>query len=74
MYLSNNHLVGNALVRYINSGVTLGAVNMPEVTLRSLTLEESNHVRVIFIHHNVPGVLKKGMTIYCTLQDLLTSI
>jgi hypothetical protein len=32
---------------------------MPEITLRSLTLEEKNHARVIFIHHNVPGVLKR---------------
>ncbi|KAM3071987.1 D-3-phosphoglycerate dehydrogenase 2 [Clarireedia jacksonii] len=51
--------VGEALVRYVNSGVTLGAVNLPEVNLRSLTLDESNHARVIYIHHNVPGVLRK---------------
>ncbi|RDL35107.1 putative SER33-3-phosphoglycerate dehydrogenase [Venustampulla echinocandica] len=51
--------VGNALVRYVNSGVTLGAVNLPEVSLRSLTLDEPNHARVIYIHHNVPGVLKQ---------------
>jgi D-3-phosphoglycerate dehydrogenase len=40
---------------------------MPEITLRSLTLEEKDHARVIFIHHNVPGVLKRGMTICVTL-------
>ncbi|KAJ8064511.1 hypothetical protein OCU04_006843 [Sclerotinia nivalis] len=51
--------VGDALVRYVNSGVTLGAVNLPEVNLRSLTLDESNHARVIYIHHNIPGVLRK---------------
>ncbi|EER27528.1 D-3-phosphoglycerate dehydrogenase 2 [Coccidioides posadasii str. Silveira] len=51
--------VANALVRYVNEGTTLGAVNMPEVTLRSLTIEEPNHARVIFIHRNVPGVLRK---------------
>lgn len=49
--------VSNALVRYVNEGTTLGAVNMPEVNLRSLTLDEPNHVRVIYIHRNVPGVL-----------------
>lgn len=38
--------VANALVRYVNEGTTLGVVNMPEVNLRSLTLEEPNHVRV----------------------------
>lgn len=52
--------VGEALVRYINEGATLGAVNMPEVNLRSLTMDEPNHVRVVYIHHNVPGVLRKG--------------
>ncbi|MCJ1337445.1 Phosphoglycerate dehydrogenase ser3 [Bachmanniomyces sp. S44760] len=51
--------VGEALVRYVNEGTTLGAVNMPEVALRSLTMDEPNHVRVIYIHHNIPGVLKK---------------
>ena len=54
--------VSEALVRYVNEGTTLGAVNMPEVNLRSLTMDEPNHVRVIFIHHNVPGVLRKGFT------------
>ena len=53
--------VSEALVRYVNEGTTLGAVNMPEVNLRSLTMDEPNHVRVIYIHHNVPGVLRKGM-------------
>ncbi|KAL8288817.1 hypothetical protein RB601_004956 [Gaeumannomyces tritici] len=51
--------VGDALVRYINQGITLGSVNLPEVNLRSLTLEEPNHGRVIYIHRNVPGVLRK---------------
>ncbi|MCJ1393811.1 D-3-phosphoglycerate dehydrogenase 2 [Xylographa bjoerkii] len=51
--------VSEALVRYVNEGTTLGAVNMPEVNLRSLTMDEPNHMRVIFIHHNVPGVLRK---------------
>ena len=52
--------VSEALVRYVNEGATLGAVNMPEVNLRSLTMDEPNHMRVIYIHHNVPGVLRKG--------------
>jgi D-3-phosphoglycerate dehydrogenase len=38
--------VGQALVRYVNEGTTLGAVNLPEVNLRSLTTDESNHARV----------------------------
>ncbi|KFH46270.1 D-3-phosphoglycerate dehydrogenase-like protein [Hapsidospora chrysogenum ATCC 11550] len=52
-------VVGEALVRYINQGITVGSVNMPETQLRSLTLEEENTARVIYIHKNVPGVLRK---------------
>ena len=33
---------------------------MPEVNLRSLTLDEPDHARVIYILKNVPGVLRKG--------------
>ncbi|KAK3378171.1 hypothetical protein B0H63DRAFT_479057 [Podospora didyma] len=51
--------VSDALVRYINQGITLGSVNLPEITMRSLTLDEPNHARVIYIHRNVPGVLRK---------------
>ncbi|PGH05983.1 phosphoglycerate dehydrogenase [Helicocarpus griseus UAMH5409] len=51
--------VAEALVRYVNEGVTIGAVNMPEVNLRSLTMEEPNHGRVIYIHQNIPGVLRR---------------
>lgn len=51
--------VAEALVKYVNFGTTVGAVNMPEVSLRSLTLDEPNHVRVVYIHKNVPGVLRK---------------
>jgi len=39
-------IVSSALVKYVNSGVTLGSVNLPEVNLRSLTLDETNHARV----------------------------
>jgi D-3-phosphoglycerate dehydrogenase len=52
--------VSNALVKYVNEGSTLGAVNMPEVQLRSIAMEEPNSVRVIYIHKNVPGVLREG--------------
>ena len=51
--------MAEALVNYVNFGTTVGAVNMPEVALRSLTLDEPNHVRVIYIHRNVPGVLRR---------------
>jgi D-3-phosphoglycerate dehydrogenase / 2-oxoglutarate reductase len=48
-----------ALERYINQGTTLGSVNLPEVNMRSLTQDEPDHARVIYIHRNVPGVLRK---------------
>ncbi|KAF2212012.1 hypothetical protein CERZMDRAFT_68263 [Cercospora zeae-maydis SCOH1-5] len=51
--------VADSLVNYVNFGTTQGAVNFPEVTLRSLTIEEPNHLRVIYIHKNVPGVLRR---------------
>ncbi|SCU92491.1 LAMI_0E10726g1_1 [Lachancea mirantina] len=50
--------VGNALSKYINEGTSVGSVNFPEVSLRSLDLDQENTVRVLYIHHNVPGVLK----------------
>ena len=56
--------VSEALVRYVNEGCTLGAVNMPEVNLRSLTMDEPNHVRVVYIHRNIPGVLRGGEHTY----------
>ena len=61
--------VSAALVRYVNEGTTLGAVNLPEVNLRSLTMDEPNHVRVIYIHRNIPGVLRGG-EIYRSLYPL----
>lgn len=50
--------VAEALVRYINQGLTVGSVNLPEVTLRKLGLEERNCARIIYLHKNVPGALK----------------
>lgn len=49
--------VAEALKNYVSEGSTVGAVNMPEVNLRNITLDEPNHVRVIYIHKNIPGVL-----------------
>jgi D-3-phosphoglycerate dehydrogenase len=51
--------VATALVKYVNAGTTVGAVNMPEVTLRGPGMDDQDHARVIFIHKNVPGVLKR---------------
>ena len=48
--------VGSALVRYINFGASIGAVNFPEVSLKPIIGE--NMVRLCHIHLNQPGVLK----------------
>ncbi|EGV60171.1 D-3-phosphoglycerate dehydrogenase 2 [Yamadazyma tenuis] len=50
--------VSSALTKYINEGNSSGAVNLPEVSLRGLDLDQQNSVRVLYIHQNVPGVLK----------------
>ncbi|KAK7547181.1 D-3-phosphoglycerate dehydrogenase 2 [Phyllosticta citricarpa] len=51
--------VASALTKYVNEGATVQSVNMPELLLRSLTTDETNHVRVCYIHKNIPGVLRK---------------
>jgi D-3-phosphoglycerate dehydrogenase len=51
--------VAQFLAGYINEGSTNGSVNLPEVRLRSLTIDEPSHARVIYIHKNVPGVLRR---------------
>jgi D-3-phosphoglycerate dehydrogenase len=48
--------VGGALIRYLNYGSTIGAVNFPEVNLRPILNEGT--VRLCFTHVNQPGVLK----------------
>lgn len=68
--------VSAALIRYVNEGTTVGAVNMPEVSLRSLTMDEPNHVRVIYIHRNIPGVLRGGeiRRSHCSHEIMLTPL
>jgi len=56
--------VAEALTKYVNEGTTIGAVNVPEVSLRGLTNDEPNHVRVIYIHKNVRGVLQQVNRIF----------
>ncbi|KAI1788761.1 hypothetical protein LXA43DRAFT_624639 [Ganoderma leucocontextum] len=51
--------VSSAVTHYLNYGSTLGAVNFPEVDLRAITLEEPNHIRVCYVHNNIPGVLRQ---------------
>jgi D-3-phosphoglycerate dehydrogenase len=46
--------VAAKMIAFINSGSTLGSVNMPELSLK---LNPSAH-RILNIHQNVPGVLR----------------
>ncbi|GAA6037972.1 hypothetical protein JCM8097_009516 [Rhodosporidiobolus ruineniae] len=48
--------VGGALIRYLNYGSTIGAVNFPEVNLRPIIHEGT--ARLCHVHLNQPGVLK----------------
>ncbi|GAA6061056.1 hypothetical protein JCM10212_000099 [Sporobolomyces blumeae] len=48
--------VGGALIRFLNYGSTLGAVNFPEVHLRPILTDGT--VRLCHAHLNQPGVLK----------------
>lgn len=50
--------VGNALVKFINTGSTLGAVNFPEIEIKSPS-QDSKIIRIINVHQNVPGVLRQ---------------
>ena len=40
----------------VHQGITLGSVNMPEVQLRSLTLDEPNVARVGYLPSHAGGV------------------
>jgi D-3-phosphoglycerate dehydrogenase len=48
--------VASALIRYINYGSSIGAVNFPEVSLRPILSEGT--MRLCHVHLNQPGVLK----------------
>lgn len=50
--------VSTALIKFINEGGSLGAVNFPEIDLRAISQDDKDTVRVLYIHRNIPGVLK----------------
>lgn len=59
--------VASKLVKYIESGATLGSHSIPELSLPKI---ENTH-RILHIHHNVPGVLSE---INNKLSDLHVNI
>ncbi|OBZ90271.1 D-3-phosphoglycerate dehydrogenase 2 [Choanephora cucurbitarum] len=50
--------VSTALTKFINEGCSLGAVNFPEIDLRAISQDDKDTVRVLYIHRNIPGVLR----------------
>lgn len=46
--------VAHKMIAYINAGLSLGSVNLPELSL----VKSSTSHRVLNIHRNIPGVLK----------------
>lgn len=53
--------VASMMVNFINQGSTMGSVNFPEVDLRKIYVPKMGHFvcRLLNVHQNVPGVLKK---------------
>jgi D-3-phosphoglycerate dehydrogenase len=56
--------VSQSLTKYINDGTSLNAVNFPEVDLRAIREEDKNTVRVLYIHQNIPGVLRVSLGVF----------
>ncbi|KAJ3198695.1 Phosphoglycerate dehydrogenase ser3 [Dinochytrium kinnereticum] len=54
--------VGSALLKFLKTGSTLGAVNFPEVDLRTSS-SKKKLVRILNCHQNVPGVLKRSKSV-----------
>ncbi|GBC51126.2 D-3-phosphoglycerate dehydrogenase 1 [Rhizophagus irregularis DAOM 181602=DAOM 197198] len=50
--------VGAAIIKYINCGTSIGAVNFPEIDLRAIQ-DTDKTIRLLFCHYNVPGVLRE---------------
>jgi len=50
------HDVSSKLIRFLETGSTVSAVNLPEVDLPRLRPDQH---RILHIHHNVPGVLSR---------------
>src|SRR5579859_3027479 len=66
MLYSNVRIINGKCETYadINEGSSTGAVNFPEVSLRSITIEEENHARVCVVHHNMAGALREFNNIF----------
>ena len=58
--------VAESLINYLNEGNSIGAVNFPQIELKTTksnkfngdNSQEQNLVRILYIHNNIPGVLR----------------
>ncbi|MEZ6241522.1 MAG: phosphoglycerate dehydrogenase [Phycisphaerales bacterium] len=71
--------VAGKLIRFINEGTTLGAVNVPQVDLpdqgeaaRGVLPEDRRPHRILHFHRNVPGVLSKLHAVISSLGANVT--
>ncbi|KAJ2459397.1 D-3-phosphoglycerate dehydrogenase 2, partial [Coemansia sp. RSA 2424] len=51
--------VATSIVKYINSGASVNAVNFAECDLRAIPSTDLTTVRIVNVHQNVPGVLRQ---------------
>ncbi|CCK69521.1 phosphoglycerate dehydrogenase SER33 KNAG_0C04190 [Huiozyma naganishii CBS 8797] len=51
--------VSTSIVRFLNEGYSIGAVNFPEVGLKPLDLEGTNIVRLLYVYRKSPDVLRR---------------
>ena len=61
--------VMNALIKFVNTGATTGAVNFPQVE----PLPQSDRHRILNVHQNVPGVLSNINRIVSDVQANIES-
>jgi D-3-phosphoglycerate dehydrogenase len=61
--------VASALIKYVNAGVTTGAVNFPQVEPPPV---QARH-RILNVHRNVPGVLSRINKIVSDVQANIES-
>lgn len=50
--------VSKSLINFTRDGNSSGSVNFPEVCLKNTKFEKENTIRVLYIHKNIPGVLR----------------
>ncbi|KAJ2456193.1 D-3-phosphoglycerate dehydrogenase 2 [Coemansia sp. RSA 2336] len=51
--------VATAIIKFINSGASINAVNFAECDLRAIPSSDRTTVRIVNVHQNVPGVLRQ---------------